>query len=309
MTISEQGESFAGYPIVSWEPDDPETDYSRRAIRISVSYDEADEGSTWTDKFADFLEQPNVDRLEVLVIGCWEETATGESSARIVEALVDAKDTLANLRAIFFGDITYEESEISWIEQSDVSSLFNAYPQLEHFCIRGGNNLNLGTMHLDKLKSLTIQTGGLDREIVAQVCRAELPSLEHPELWLGSQSYGGNCQVEDIMPLLELNKFPSMKFLGLQDSELSDAIAEAVAYAPVLEQLEVLDLSMGVLSDHGAEHLINSSSIKKLKKLNLRHHYMSDAMLHRWSASGVNVDVSDQQEADDPDDRYVEVSE
>ncbi|MBX9692050.1 MAG: STM4015 family protein, partial [Cyanobacteria bacterium] len=209
----------------------------------------------------------------------------------------------------FFGDITYEESEISWIEQGDVSALFTAYPQLEHFCVRGGNNLNLGTLNHANLKSLIIQTGGLSREVVAQVCRAELPALEHLELWLGVDSYGGDCEVDDLRPLLQLGRFPALRYLGLKDSMLADAIAEIVADAPVLEQLEVLDLSMGVLGDAGAEKLISSPAIRKLKKIVLRHHYMSNAMVRRWSISGITADVSDQQKAAGVDDRYVEVSE
>lgn len=308
MTLSELSDTFAGYPVVNWwQPD--KTDFSCTAIRLAVDYDASEAGVIWTDLFFEFLEQPGAEQLKALVIGAWEDMSTGTAPDRIVEALVDAKDNLPNLRAIFFGDITYEESEISWIVQGDVSALFTAYPQLEHFCVRGGNNLNLGTLNHANLKSLTIQTGGLNREVVAQVCRAELPALEHLELWLGVEEYGGDCELDDLRPLFQLRKFPALKYLGLKDSMLADAIAEAVADAPVLEQLEVLDLSMGVLGDAGAEKLISSPAIKKLKNLVLRHHYMSDAMVRRWSTSGITADVSDQQKAADVDDRYVEVSE
>ena len=61
------------------------------------------------------------------------------SSQRFVEALIDARDRLTNLRALFLGDIISEECLISWIKHSDLTGLLAAFPKLEHFRVRGGD--------------------------------------------------------------------------------------------------------------------------------------------------------------------------
>jgi hypothetical protein len=127
---------------------------------------------------------------------------------------------------------------IRW--QSDVSPLFAAYPQLEDFCVRGAVGLSLGSLKHDRLKSLNIQSGGLGANVIREVAAAELPELEHLELWLGEENYGGNATVADIAPILDGALFPKLKYLGLRDSEIADEIAGAVASAPVVERIRVL---------------------------------------------------------------------
>jgi hypothetical protein len=109
---------------------------------------------------------------------------------------VAARDHLPNLTAIFLGDIIIEENEISWINQSDVSPLFTAYPALEHFRVRGGNGLIVGSIRHERLKSLIIESGGLPAQVVRDVAAATLPALEHLELWLGTEEYGGDAPID-----------------------------------------------------------------------------------------------------------------
>jgi hypothetical protein len=79
---------------------------------------------------AAFLADPAACLVRALVFGCWGMSDT--SSDEIVEALVAARDRLPSLRALFLGDIPYEDCEISWITQSDLTPLFDAFPRLEH---------------------------------------------------------------------------------------------------------------------------------------------------------------------------------
>jgi len=230
----------------------------------------------------------------------------------VVEALVAARDRLPNLRAIFLGDVISEECEISWIRQSDVSPLFAAYPQLEHFCVRGAEGLSLGSLKHDRLKSLTIQSGGLGANVVREVAAAELPELEHLELWLGEDNYGGNATVADLAPILDGALFPKLNYLGLCDSEFADEIARAVAAAPVVERIRVLDLSMGTMGDEGASALLASPAILRLEKLDVHHHFCSEGMTAKLQSLGIEVDASERQEPEKDGDevwRYVAVSE
>jgi hypothetical protein len=298
MAIYEHATQFAAQPVVDWDPAQPNPDAT--TYRISLSYDAAEEGELWLDRFAAFLDTVRTDTLAGLVIGAWEDMFEADgASAAIVEALVVARDRLPNLRAIFFGDIISEECEISWIQQTDISPLFAAYPHLEHFCVRGSSGLQLGALHHTNLKSLVIQSGGLDVGIVRAVVNAELPNLEHLELWLGTDSYGANTTVADLEPLLSGAQFPTLGYLGLRDSDIADQIAVPLAQAPILARIRILDLSLGTLGDEGAAALLASPAVANLAKLDIHHHYCSDEMVARLTRLGIEVDASEQEQPDE----------
>ncbi|HEY0734382.1 MAG TPA: STM4015 family protein [Herpetosiphonaceae bacterium] len=311
MTIGEHVTQFAGLPVIDWEPG---TALSATTIpRLSLSYEAYKEGQRWIDLFAALLNDPAAATVPGLVIGPWFVSGYSEdTSASVVEALVNAHQSLPNLRALFLGDIISEESEISWINQSDISPLFDAYPALEHLTVRGGNDLRLGRLRHDRLRSLILQSGGLPAGVVREIAAAELPSLEHLELWLGVAEYGGDATLADLQPLLEGSRFPQLVTLGLCDSEQADAIAAAVATAPILERIRVLDLSLGTLGDKGAAALLASPAVARLEKLDIHHHYCSPEMVARLESLGITVDASDPQVEDEDDGesyRYAAVTE
>ncbi len=307
MTIMAHLTEFAGFRVTLWQPGDPLGDPATTIHRIAVEYDE--EGS-WADKLSAFLALPGVEQTQGLVVGLWDgEAGTGVSPQPMVEALVTAHDRLPRLRALFVNDIVMEESEVSWIPNTDLSPVFAAYPALEHLGIRGGNELSLGRLALPELRSLVIQAGGLSAEVVREVMAAELPKLEHLELYLGTENYGATSTPEDLSPLLGGQLFPRLRFLGLKNSDRQDEVAQVVAQSAVLERLEVLDLSMGTLSDEGAAALVGSPLVRQLKKLDVSHHWCSDEMVASLEALGIEVDTSDPQEADEDDWRYVSLGE
>ena len=307
--INEHVQEFVGKPVKQWEPNEAIDDPSGTAYRIAVSYDEPD--ITWGEKFAAFLSLPAASQVTGIVVGIWGDTSKGELSADdVVEALVAARDKLPLLQALFIGDVISEEFEISWIKQTDMSPIFDAYPGLEHFRVRGGEALRLGPLKLDRLKSLIIETGGLDVSVVRDVTSSNLPELEHLELWLGDDNYGANTEMVDLAPIFSGRLFPNLRILGLRDSQLSDAIAVAISQSPVLERLRVLDLSLGTLSDAGAAAFLTSPGITGLEFLDLHHHYCSEEMVSKLEGLGIKLDVSDSQEADDSDgERYVAIGE
>ena len=116
-----------------------------------------------------------------------------QGAALVVQGLIAARDRVPNLRALFLGDIIYEECEISWINQTDMSPLLRAYPALEHFRVRGGTGLHFSALRHDRLTSLIVETGGLGGDVVAR-CGDRRPAAAwmHLELWLGSTNYGGD---------------------------------------------------------------------------------------------------------------------
>src|SRR5262249_57801527 len=102
------------------------------------------------------------------------------------------------------------------------------------------------------LKSLIIQSGGLGANVVREVAAADLPELEHLELWLGEENYGGDATVADLAPVLDGGLFPKLKYLGLRDSQIADQIARAVATAPVGGRSRGLHPFLGALAHESA---------------------------------------------------------
>lgn len=306
MTVSHYT-AFAGRPVADFDPEQRIADPQGTAYRVRTEPYEPDR--TLTELLDAFVANPKAGEVTSLLIGSWEECyETG--SAEIVAALVERAPQLTALRHLFFGDIEMEEAEISWIQQSDVSPLLKAFPALETFGVRGGNGLEFAEPVLhEALRSLTVESGGLGRATLDQVQALQLPNLEQLHLWLGDDNYGWDGSVDDLAPVLSGKLFPKLRTLGLMNSCVQDAVAQAVASSPVLGQLAVLDLSMGTLTDAGAAALLASPDVRKLERLNLRHNYLSSAMIPRLGELGIDVDTSDNEASEDEDYRYVEVGE
>jgi hypothetical protein len=302
--VSEHVQTFLNKPVQDYLP--PTTiDPEKFVYRLRVDYD--DEGVTISDLLEAFVRDPQAAQVKELIIGQFN-LESSESSFEVIDKMVALKEHFKGLKALFIGDITYEECEISWINQTDITPILKVFPALEHLQIRGGEGLSFSDLQHDQLKTLIIETGGLPLTVVSQVNAARLPNLEKLELWLGSENYGFDSSVEDFAPILSGKLFPKLTHLGLMDSELQDKIAIAVAQSPVLKQLKVLDLSKGTLTDEGAAALLNSEGVRKLEHLNLRYHFLSEGMMEQLKKLGISINLDDKQESED-EDRYIEVAE
>lgn len=179
--------------------------------------------------------------------------------------------------------------------------------------VRGGDRLQFSPpIRHNHLKALIVETGGLSRDTVAQICNMNLPALEHLELWFGSEDYGGDCWVEDLNPIIFAEKFPKLNYLGLRNSQFTDEIVSVIIGSPILDYISVLDLSMGTLTDAGAEELLNCSAINNLDILNISENFLSQEMIEKFSGLDVRVLANNQKEEDEDsyiDGRYCSVSE
>jgi len=311
MTISENLTKFYDRAVVDYDPDTGLAD-SSAAVRLRLDYDAHEDGATFTDLYARFIKEPAVGGVEALVIGTWNQAQEGDTAEDVIENLVSTRERLPALKALFLGDITYEENEISWIEQTDVSALFTAFPRLEVLGVRGGNGLSLGRPSHPKLKKLIVEAGGLPRHVVREVCAADLPALEHLELWLGSDNYGGDATLDDLAPILSGRLFPRLTTLALRDCEWADDLAVALVDAPVLARIKSLDLSLGNLGDRGALALAAAPVVAGLQSIDIHHHYVSDEAIAKLNALGPRINAEGRKEPDTWDDeehRYIAVSE
>lgn len=278
-------------------------------LKLTVDYEEFENGKLIEEEIAKLAGSPEAATLHSLIIGEWGH-AYENSSEKAVQALVKHSADFPALRKLFIGDMSYEECEISWIIQSDLAPLLIAYPELQSLKVQGGSELSFSSLQHDKLEELIIITGGLSTDVLSSIAEAELPSLTRLELYFGVEDYGFDGDLDTILSVIPAGKYPNLKYLGLKNSELQDKISIALIEHEVLDRIEVLDLSLGTLTDKGGEALLSSPRIQKLKKIDLNYHYMSDELVQRWQESGLPVDVSDQQETDDEEDwRYPSITE
>ena len=296
---SELLQEFHGLPVVEFNGPDDWKDL-QTAYRIREDYED---DLKVTDRIAALLAQPDCKHLSALIIGSWSGAFEGGGSEEAANELVKVSMQLPGLRHLFFGEMTYEECEISWINQSDLSPLLNAFPKLASLRVRGGTGLSFSQTRHKGLKELAIETGGLSKSTMRDIFLCDFPNLEHLELLLGEENYGFDGGVEDLQPLLSGRIFPCLKMLGLKNSSISNDIAAVLVNSPIVERIESIDLSMGSLNDEGVNSLMELAAHRHLKLLNISHHYAStDSIENLKRILPFEVISEDAQVKDDDDD-------
>ncbi|TWV32596.1 leucine-rich repeat domain-containing protein [Streptomyces misionensis] len=314
MTFADHLETFHGLPVFTLP--EPGARSLPAAGDVAWRLDCYAAGDVpFPEVWQSFRERVDSADVRALVIGPWWEDEYIELGPVLELLLADAEGFPA-LRALFLADVVGEECEISWLELADVTPVLERFPLLEELGVRGGDRLSLRPVRHESLRALRFQSGGLPGSVVRAVGACELPALERLELWLGVSAYGGDATVADLAPILAGGGLPALRHLGLQDSELQDDIAAAVASAPVMAQLESLSLSMGTLTDAGAEALLDGQPLTHLRRLDLHHHFVGEAVAGRLRAAlgsaGTEMDLSGRQvprQWRNEEWRYVAVSE
>lgn len=273
------------------------------AWRLALGpYGDDDAEDSYEKLWRRFLATVDPAGVRALVVGEWGDVCA-EDSGEAVRLLVEAREVLTGLRAVFIGDLVAEEAEISWIGQSDVTPLLAAYPGLRELGVRGGTDLVLAPVRHEHLRTLAVEAGGLPADVVRAVAASDLPALEYLELWLGVDAYGGDATVADLAPFLTGERLPALRHLGLRNSAIQDAIAAALADAPVVARLTSLDLSLGTLGDEGATALLAGQPLTHLSWLDLHHHFIGQDVARRirdaLEPAGVEVDLDGHQREDE----------
>lgn len=273
---------------------------SKRFEYTYSDYDEDDKNAE--TMIEDIMNDPEFSGLEEIVIGDWGG-AWEESAQPLIDGMIENKEKFSHIKSLFIGDMDFESCEVSWIMQADYSKLWEAMPQLEKIVIKGSTDLELGNIEHDNLQHFEIICGGLPKDNIASVKNAKLPSLQTLLLYIGVDNYGFDGDISTIKDLLADSDFPKLTYLGLTDSEIQDEITEAVFDSKYISQITTLDLSMGSLTDKGGQMLLEKlPDYPNIKNLNLEYHYLSDKMMQKLEdLADVEVNVADQQEADDYD--------
>jgi predicted DNA-binding WGR domain protein len=302
--IGENAGTFIGKRVQDYDPE--KTPKSDVVYRFRSNWDE----NEVIPHLEEFLNSEAAREATGLIIGAWHGDDPEQTPEEVIHALVKGKEKLPKLAAIYVGDITSEENEMSWINQTDLSPLLQAFPKLQFLRARGGNGLELKKPQHEHLRALALETGGMDVEVIRSICMSDFPNLEYLELWLGTDEYGANHSVADLQPILSGKLFPKLKYLGLRNSQHADELAGVVVNSPLMTRIETIDLSLGVLTDEGARALLMIPPNTSVKKLNLHYNYISPELVKQLKGLPMTVDASKPSDMDLEDEwRFVAVGE
>ncbi|EFI4201133.1 cytoplasmic protein [Escherichia coli] len=250
------------------------------------------------------LSDEDLPKIRSLIIGRWGECWDEGSCQPIIDMFVEHAERFAHIESLFIGDMESEECEISWIKQGDYSRLYAALPNLKKLTIKGTQGLELGEIAHDKLEHLEIISGGTPSSVFASLQNAHLPALKTLIVYIGVEDYGFDASMDIVMNLASKSLFPSLTHLGLVNSEEQNEIARRVLESDILPQLEVLELSCGMLTNEGAEHLLkHADRLSHLKLLDLHYHFLATEMRKKLQKTlTCTVELSEEQKVDDDDD-------
>ncbi|MDR1203008.1 MAG: STM4015 family protein [Tannerellaceae bacterium] len=273
------------------------------AKKYKLSYEDYEASKSQKDLLNKIINDKKLSDIKQLTIGCWSYESDGCQD--LVDGMIANKEKFAHIEGLFWGDIDQEESEISWIDQADLSPLLDIMPNLTDLKIKGTNGLSIGQKPRPDLKSLEIISGGFNAGILEDVLKSDFPNLEKLILYVGVDDYGFEGPIEAFKPLFSKEKFPKLTYLGLVNAAEQDEIVTFFLESDILPQLETMDISAGVLTDKGGQLLLdNIDKIKHLQFIDMGYNYLSDEMQKKLSKLPVKTDVSDAQDIDDDYEEY-----
>lgn len=234
--------------------------------------------------------------------------SNGDPNDADLQDLIDAlaKNAPATTRKLTFGD---NVDQISWHHTGSLAKLWKQVPNLKTLEIETGE-FEVGKLAAPSLERAIFVTGGLSASCGKDLATAVLPNIKHLEIYYGTEEYGGGCSVDEVSPLLKRTDLPNLTTLGLKNSEFSNDLARALKGAKVLKTLKTLDLSLGTMTDEGAEALAAAKdSLSHLECLDLTRNYLTKDGIKAVKALCKKVITAEQEESEDEDDRYVAIAE
>ncbi|MGD1910770.1 MAG: hypothetical protein ACFB2X_07915 [Rivularia sp. (in: cyanobacteria)] len=246
--------------------------------------------------FYQLLENSNLNQIEALIYEIELNFQDFKNPYKrpfydFVNAISQNNDKLINLKAIYIGRELLEGPygfkhyiSNSYIKLGYLNPLLKAYPHLEVLQVYGRQGLRIQPLQHNFLKTLRIQTELMCKySAIPNICKLDLPALEYLELWFGGSSNDERDIVEkELSPILTGELLPNLKYLGLCGSRDSyNLVLFLIKFPTAIEQLSILDLSGGNLSDRGAEILLHFPAINKLSVLKLTMNDLSEEMIKK----------------------------
>lgn len=271
-------------------------------VRLSHdSYSDAEFKGKTVDILNDVLKHPSA-RFAVEFAFMSNGDPNEDNLQNLIDAL--AKNAPPTVRKLSFGDNVVPADLID----VSLAKLWKGVPNLKTLEIETGE-FEVGKMEAPSLERAIFITGGLSKSCGKGIATAVMPKIKHLEIYYGTDEYGGECSLSEVQPLLNRTDLTNLTYLGLKNSEFADEIASAMKGAKVLKTLKTLDLSLGTMTDAGAEALAAAKdSLAHLEVLDLTRNFLSAKGIKAVKGLCKKVITSEQEDSDD-DYRYVAISE
>jgi hypothetical protein len=233
---------------------------------------------------------------------------SGDRLDDLIRILV--RNAPATIRKLHFGDFEYpDDTEMSWYRVGDLGKLWRAVPHLQSLIVQGGE-FDLGAIELPELVRAEFRTGGLSAASAKAIASATWPRIEHLEVWYGDHNYGGTATLADAVALLARGDLPRLTSLGIRNTSFTDELCRVLATSRLVPQLTRLDLSMGIMTDAGAQlFAARKAAFKHLAVLDVSDNYLSEAGLAALKGIARSVVSSEQRDDDEPEYRHPAVGE
>ncbi len=124
--------------------------------------------------------------------------------------------------------------------------------------------------------------------------------LCHPHAMTDEEPY---IRLAGLRAVLQAKTLPGLTHLRLRMSDFGDKGAEEIVASGILKRLKVLDVRNGSMSDEGARTLAACPDLKRLELLDVGRNCMTRKGLNVLRATGVKVEAMAQWEegAEDPE--------
>jgi len=252
------------------------------------------------------VDDPDLPNIKHLRLGAYsnpwdDDFFDGTLASMQADGLIKNASKFQHLESLYIGDIDPPYADISGLPNGNYAELLKALPNLKSFTMKGqpGKLTVEGeVLNLPNLEELQIITGGLYKHVVAELQSAQLPNLRKLVICTGIENYGLDVSIKEICGLAQKSRFPSLKYLGIVNSEEQNEIAALLIDSDIIAQLEVLDLSFGTFRDEGGQMLLDNAEKLSHLKVIVDWHFLSDEMIEKLNASPVEVQLSQQQNPD-----------
>lgn len=274
--------------------------------RCRLSKDEYQDETNWEGQTVDILEQVFAHPSGRYVVELAFQS-NGDPNEDNLQDIIDliGKKAPPTVRKITFGD---NVDQISWHHTGSLAKMWKGVPNLKTLEIETGD-FDVGKIVAPNLERAIFITGGLSKSCGKGIATGDMPKIKHLEIYYGTDNYGGDCTVKEVLPLLARTDLTKLEYLGLKNSEFADEIARNLKGAKILKGLKTLDLSLGTLTDEGAQALADAKdSLAHLDVLDLHHNYLTKDGLKLVKGLAKKVITTEQQEGGE-DDRYVAIAE
>ena len=263
--------------------------------------DDGFKGTLAKDVLAPVLAHPSGKFIVEIAIN--ENDETDDDLQDIIDVL--AERAPPTLRKLHIGD---NVDQISWYQVGNLGALWKAVPKLTHLEIEAGQ-FQLGTIDLPNVVRAVFKTGGLSKESMKAIAQAHWPKIEHLEVWIGDEDYGGDAFIDDVEPLLDRTDLEHLRYLGIKNAVFQNELVPLLATSKLVQQLDTLDISQGVLTDESIELFTQHRTAFSHLTIDVSETYLS-AQAQATLASLCRRLIADEMREDEgPEDRYVRVGE